>query len=43
VSAFVFAAIMMGWLSSDAIAAQQIAITCAATTFMFAFGIATDC
>ena len=30
----------MGWLSADAIAAHQIAITCAATTFMFAFGIA---
>jgi MATE family multidrug resistance protein len=40
VSAFVFAAIMMGWLSADAIAAHQIAISCAATTFMFAFGIA---
>lgn len=40
VSAFVFAAIMMGWLSADAIAAHQIAITCAATTFMCAFGIA---
>jgi len=40
VSAFVFAALMMGWLSADAIAAHQIAITCAALTFIFAFGIA---
>lgn len=39
VSAFVFAAIMMGWLSASAMAAHQIAISCAATTFMFAFGI----
>jgi MATE family multidrug resistance protein len=39
VSAFVFAAIMAGWLSANAIAAHQIAISCAATTFMFAFGI----
>lgn len=40
VSAFVFAALMMGWVSADAIAAHQIAITCAATTFMFPLGIA---
>jgi len=39
VSAFVFAALMMGWVSIEAIAAHQIAITCAATTFMFALGI----
>src|SRR5262245_53445598 len=39
VSAFVFAALMMGWISADAIAAHQIAITCAATTFMFPLGI----
>jgi multidrug resistance protein, MATE family len=39
VSAFAFAALMMGWISADAIAAHQIAITCAATTFMFALGI----
>ena len=38
VSAFVFAAIMMGWISADAIAAHQIAITCAALSFMFALG-----
>ena len=39
VSAFAFAAIMMGWISASAIAAHQIAITCAALTFMFALGI----
>src|SRR5688572_3093394 len=39
VSAFVFAAIMMGWISTDAIAAHQIAITCAALSFMFSLGI----
>ncbi|HMP83533.1 MAG TPA: MATE family efflux transporter, partial [Verrucomicrobiota bacterium] len=39
VGAFAFAAIMMGWISADAIAAHQIAITCAATTFMFALGL----
>ncbi|MBM3832450.1 MAG: MATE family efflux transporter [Verrucomicrobia bacterium] len=39
VSAFAFAALMMGWISTDAIAAHQIAITCAATTFMFGLGI----
>lgn len=39
VSAFAFAAIMMGWISADAIAAHQIAISCAALTFMFAMGI----
>jgi len=39
VSAFAFAAIMMGWISADAIAAHQIAITCAAMTFMLALGI----
>lgn len=39
VGAFVFAALMMGWVSADAIAAHQIAITCAATTFMFPLGI----
>jgi MATE family multidrug resistance protein len=38
VSAFVFAAIMMGWINADAIAAHQIAISCAATSFMFALG-----
>ncbi len=39
VSAFVLAAIMMGWISADAIAAHQIAITCAAMSFMFSLGI----
>lgn len=39
VSAFVFAAIMMGWISADAIAAHQIAITCAAMSFMFSLGL----
>lgn len=39
VSAFAFAAIMMGWIGADAIAAHQIAITCAALSFMFALGL----
>jgi multidrug resistance protein, MATE family len=39
VGAFAAAALMMGWISAEAIAAHQIAITCAATTFMFALGI----
>lgn len=39
VSAFALAAIMMGWISADAIAAHQIAISCAAMTFMSALGI----
>jgi len=39
VSAFALGAIMMGWISANAIAAHQIAITCAATTFMTALGI----
>jgi multidrug resistance protein, MATE family len=39
VGAFAFAALMMGWISAEALAAHQIAITCAATTFMFALGI----
>lgn len=40
VSAFVFAAIMMGWISAAALAAHQIALNCAATTFMFSLGVA---
>ncbi len=40
VSAFVYAALMMGWISSDAMASHQIALSCAATTFMFPLGIA---
>ncbi|TAL02313.1 MAG: MATE family efflux transporter [Verrucomicrobia bacterium] len=39
VSAFASAAIMMGWINADAMAAHQIAITCAAMTFMSALGI----
>lgn len=39
VSAFAFAGLMMGWISADAIAAHQIALTCAATTFMFPLGL----
>jgi MATE family multidrug resistance protein len=38
VGAFVLGAFMMGWLSAEALAAHQIAITCAATTFIFALG-----
>jgi len=39
VSAFTLGAIMMGWIGADAIAAHQIAISCAAMTFMSALGI----
>jgi multidrug resistance protein, MATE family len=39
VSAFASAAIMMGWINADSIAAHQIAISCAAMTFMLALGI----
>jgi MATE family multidrug resistance protein len=39
VSAFALAAVMMGWIGADAIAAHQIAISCAAMTFMSALGI----
>lgn len=39
VSAFALAAVMMGWISAEAIAAHQIAITCAALSFMFALGL----
>jgi MATE family multidrug resistance protein len=35
----VAAALMMGWINAEAMAAHQIAITCAATTFIFALGI----
>lgn len=38
--AFSAAAIMMGWFGSTALAAHQIAITCAAFTFMFPLGLA---
>lgn len=39
VAAFAFAGLMMGWLSAAAIAAHQVAITCAATAFMFPLGL----
>ncbi len=39
VSAFSATALMMGWISADALAAHQIALTCAATTFMLPLGI----
>jgi len=39
VSGFGFGSLMMGWLSIDAMAAHQIAITCAATTFMIPLGV----
>ena len=39
VTAFAFAGLMMGWLSAEAIAAHQVAITCAATAFMFPLGL----
>ncbi len=37
--AFTSAMIMMGWLSATALAAHQIALTCAAFTFMFPLGL----
>jgi len=39
VGAFGTAALMMGWISAKTLAAHQIAINCAATTFMFALGM----
>jgi MATE family multidrug resistance protein len=39
VTAFSMATIMMGWLGAVALAAHQIALSCAATTFMFPLGI----
>lgn len=39
VSAFVFAAIMMGWIGEITLAAHQIAINVASMTFMIALGI----
>lgn len=38
-SAFSITALMMGWIGTDALAAHQIAFTCAATTFMLPLGI----
>lgn len=40
VGAFAVAGIMTGWIGAQAMAANQIAITCAATSFMFALGFA---
>ncbi len=39
VGGFSLGALMMGWISAEAMAAHQIAITCASTTFMFALGV----
>ncbi|HEY8899933.1 MAG TPA: MATE family efflux transporter [Chthoniobacterales bacterium] len=39
VSAFATASLMMGWIGVGALAAHQIAITCAATTFMVPLGL----
>ena len=39
VGAFAMASFMMGWIGVQALAAHQIAITCAATTFMIPLGI----
>ncbi|HEY5894869.1 MAG TPA: MATE family efflux transporter [Chthoniobacterales bacterium] len=39
VAAFGTAALMMGWISAQTLAAHQIAISCAAFTFMFPLGI----
>jgi multidrug resistance protein, MATE family len=39
VGGFSLGALMMGWISAAAMAAHQVAITCAATTFMFALGV----
>jgi MATE family, multidrug efflux pump len=39
VGCFNCAALMMGWMGTNALAAHQIAINCAATTFMFPLGV----
>lgn len=39
IGAFAFAAIMIGWISAEQLAAHQIAISLAAVTYMFASGI----
>lgn len=39
VGAFSVGALMMGWIGAEAMAAHQIAINCASTTFMFALGV----
>jgi multidrug resistance protein, MATE family len=41
VSAFSLASLMMGWISIEALAAHQIALSCAATTFMIPLGLST--
>ncbi|MFZ0712357.1 MAG: MATE family efflux transporter, partial [Terrimicrobiaceae bacterium] len=38
-SGFAIGSLMMGWLGPGALAARQIAITCAATTFMIPLGL----
>jgi len=39
IGAFGCAGLMMGWIGANALAAHQIAISCAATTFMFPLGL----
>ncbi len=39
VGAFSVAALLMGWIGVNALAAHQIALTCASTTFMFPLGL----
>jgi multidrug resistance protein, MATE family len=39
VGGFALGSLMMGWIGVDALAAHQIAITCAATTFMVPLGL----
>ncbi|AHF91833.1 multidrug transporter MATE [Opitutaceae bacterium TAV5] len=39
VTAFTMAALMMGWISAPALAAHQIALTCAGVTFMVPLGL----
>ena len=41
VTAFTVATIMIGWLGAQPLAAHQIALICASTSFMFPLGIAT--
>lgn len=40
VGGFAMGSLMMGWLGVNALAAHQIALTCAATAFMFPLGLA---
>ena len=39
ITAFALAGIMAGWINAESIAAHQIALTCASTSFMFALGL----